>query len=235
MQHPRDSSLEPFVRVRDHQLDAAQAAPGESTQKIDPEDLGLRGADCQAQDLAPAVVVHGNRDNYRNRYDAPILAHLQVSCVEPQIGPVAFQRAVKKRRDLLVDLGAQWADLAFGDAGHAHRLHQIVDRTGRDAVHVRLLHDRGQSLLGQATWFEKRREIAAAAGIETKLAFGRPGSPGISRAAAHSRRPRLWRTMRRQMACFIGDPTYADAILDRLVQNAHRIDSSICAARSETL
>jgi hypothetical protein len=31
------------------------------------------------------------------------------------------------------------ADLAFGDAGHAHRFDQIVDRTGRDAMHVGLL------------------------------------------------------------------------------------------------
>jgi DNA replication protein DnaC len=29
---------------------------------------------------------------------------------------------------------------------------------------------------------------------------------------------------RRQMAAPIGDPTYADAILDRIVHNAHRIN-----------
>src|SRR6267143_2047204 len=35
--------LEPLMRIRDHQLDAAQAAPGQRAQKLDPEGLSLGG------------------------------------------------------------------------------------------------------------------------------------------------------------------------------------------------
>jgi ABC-type transport system substrate-binding protein len=37
------------MRIRDHQLDPAQATPGERAQKVRPERLGLRGADRHAQ------------------------------------------------------------------------------------------------------------------------------------------------------------------------------------------
>src|SRR6266849_6081010 len=42
----------------------------------------------------------------------------------------SFQRAVEEDRDLVVDLAAQAADLAFGDACHAHGPDQFVDRAG---------------------------------------------------------------------------------------------------------
>jgi hypothetical protein len=44
------------------------------------------------------------------------LSRTFTSGVDPQIGPVAFDRA------FLVDLHAQPADLALGDASHARRL-----------------------------------------------------------------------------------------------------------------
>jgi hypothetical protein len=36
----------------------------------------------------------------------------------------------------LVELFAQAADLAFGDAIHAQRFDQVIDRAGRDAMHI---------------------------------------------------------------------------------------------------
>jgi hypothetical protein len=39
---PLDGGLQPFVRVRDHKLDAAQAASGQALQEVRPEGLGLR-------------------------------------------------------------------------------------------------------------------------------------------------------------------------------------------------
>ena len=54
------------------------------------------------------------------------------------IGAVAFERAHEKSRDPLVDLLAQPADLALGDARAAHRLDEVADRAGRDALHVGL-------------------------------------------------------------------------------------------------
>ena len=97
-----------------------------------------------------AVAVDADRNDYRRRDDAPTLARLHVSRIDPQIGPVALDRAAQEGFHLLVNLLAQPADLALGDAGHAHRFDEIVDRSGRDAMHISLLHHRGERLFGQA-------------------------------------------------------------------------------------
>src|SRR5437016_13519537 len=65
VQNPGDGGLQPFMSVRDDELDAAQTPPGELAQEVSPEGLGLRGADRQAQHLAPAVAVDADRDDHR--------------------------------------------------------------------------------------------------------------------------------------------------------------------------
>lgn len=52
------------------------------------------------------------------------------------------------------------AHLALGD-GHAHRLLQIVDRAGRDALHIDFLHHGGECLLGHPAWLQETREVGA--------------------------------------------------------------------------
>ena len=147
--------------IRDHQLDAAQAAALELAQELDPEGLGLRGADRHAEHLAPAVGVDADRDDHRDRDDAPGLAHLHVGRVDPEIGPVALDRPLEEGPHALVDLLAQAADLALGDAGHAQRLDQLVDRAGRDALDVGFLDHRRQRLLGHPARLQEAREVAA--------------------------------------------------------------------------
>ena len=57
-----------------------------------------------------------------------------------------FQRSIEEAVDLIVDLAAQPRDLALGDAGHAHGLHQVVDRAGRHPGRsFCLLEDRSQA------------------------------------------------------------------------------------------
>ena len=124
---PGRGSLQTLVVVGDHQLHAAQAAPGGAAQELGPEGLGLGRADRHAQDLAPSLVVDRDHDCHRDRYDAPGLAHLHIGRIQPEIGPVALQRPVEKAADLVVDLAAQPGDLALGDARHPHRLHQVVE------------------------------------------------------------------------------------------------------------
>src|SRR3954466_5359112 len=51
--------------------------------------------------------------------DAAILAHLHVGGVDPQIRPVALDRTGEEGNRRFIDLAAQPADLALGDAGHA--------------------------------------------------------------------------------------------------------------------
>ena len=86
-------------------------------------------------------------------------ARLHVSRIDPQIGPVALDRAAQEGFHLLVNLLTQPADLALGDAGHAHRFDEIVDRAGRDAMHISLLHYRGERLFGQAGRLQEAREL----------------------------------------------------------------------------
>lgn len=98
-----------------------------------------------------------------DRDDPPVLAHLQVGRVDPEVGPVALKRAIEEGRHPFVDLGAEPGDLALRDAAHAERLHQVVDRARRDAVDVGLLDDGGQRFLRHAPRLEEAGEVGAAA------------------------------------------------------------------------
>src|SRR5712675_826568 len=167
--------LEPLMRLRDHQLDAAHAAPCQRAQKLGPEGFGLGGADRDAQHLAPAVAVDGDGDDDSDRDNATIGTHLDVSRIEPEIRPVAFEGPVEERLDLVVDLSAQSADLAFGDPGHAHRFDQLIDRARRHALHVSLLDHRRERLLGHAPRFQKARKVAALAQL-WDAPLDRPGA-----------------------------------------------------------
>jgi hypothetical protein len=60
----------------------------------------------------PAVAVDVDRDDHRDRDDAPIPANFKVGDVDPQIGPIALDRSLQENLHLLVDLSAQPADLA---------------------------------------------------------------------------------------------------------------------------
>ena len=108
---PGRGGLQALVVVGDHQLHAAQPAPGQRAQELSPEGLGLRRADRHAQDLTPALVVDGHSHGHRDRDDASGLAHLHISRIQPQIGPVALQRSIEEAVDLIVDLAAQPGDL----------------------------------------------------------------------------------------------------------------------------
>ena len=158
---PGRGGLQALVVVGDHQLHAAQPAPGQRAQELGPEGLGLRRADRHAQDLAAALVVDGHSHGHRDRDDASGLAHLHVGGVEPQIGPVALQRSIEEAVDLIVDLAAQPGDLALGGARHPHRLNQIVDRAGRHPLDVGLLDHRSQRLLGHPPRLQEAREVAS--------------------------------------------------------------------------
>ena len=104
-----------------------------------------------------------------------VAAHFHIGRVEPDIGPVAFQRPVEEGLHPRVDLLAQPADLALGDAGCAHGSHQIIDRAGRDALDIGLLDHRAQRFLGHPPRLEETRKVRALAQLgDAKL--HRPGT-----------------------------------------------------------
>jgi hypothetical protein len=133
------------------------------------------GADIEPENLAPAVAVDPDRDDHGNRDAATLLAHLHIGRIDPQVGPVAFDRTSKESLHPLIDLLAKPRDLALGDAAHPHRLNEIVDRTGGDALHVSLLHHRGERLLGHSARLPEAGEVAAPAQLGDAQ-FDRPGA-----------------------------------------------------------
>jgi len=149
--------------VRDHQLDATQAPPGKSAQKLGPERLGLGGTNGHPEHLASAIAVDGHSNNHRDRDDATIFAGLHVGRIQPKIGPVALQWSIEKGCDLVVDLSAQSADLALRNAGHAHCFDQIIDRARRYSLNVGFQDHRSERLLRHAARLQKGREITALA------------------------------------------------------------------------
>src|SRR3546814_14601239 len=75
-EHAGHGRLDALVGVGDHQLDAAQAAPGQLAQGFDSERRRLRDADVQAQTIEPCVGVESHGDAYRQLADAAVLADL---------------------------------------------------------------------------------------------------------------------------------------------------------------
>src|SRR5947207_1474171 len=80
-----------------------------------------------------------------------------------------------------VDLLAKPRHLALGDAGHAHRLDEIVDRTGRYTVYVGFLDHCDHRLVGRAARLEKRREIRALAKLGDRHRHGADAGVPLAR------------------------------------------------------
>ena len=175
------------MRIRDHQLDAAQAAPCQAVQEPQPERLRFQRADVQADDLAPAVGVDRHSDYRRDGDDAPALPLLQIRCIEPQIRPVASERPVEESLHALVDVLAQLADLALADPTQPHCLHQVLDPARRHATDPGFLDHRDQCLLGHFAGLEERREITALP--QLRNAQLQPAEPGIEHAVAEAIAP----------------------------------------------
>ena len=145
--------------VGDDQLHAGQAAPNEVLQEVRPEDLGLGRSDVQADDLAPAFGVDGHGDYGRNADDPPAFAYLEIGRIEPEIGPLAGQRALQEGQDALVDILAQLGDRGLGYPGHTHRLDQFIDPARADAADPRLLDHRNQCLLHHLARLQEAGEV----------------------------------------------------------------------------
>src|SRR4029078_10538992 len=85
----------------------------------------------------------------------------EVSGGDADVGPVALDGSLEEGLHLAIDLLAQSADLALRDAAGAHRLDQVVNRAGRDALDVGFMDDCGERLLGQAARLQEAREVGA--------------------------------------------------------------------------
>jgi hypothetical protein len=99
-------SFEAQVRIGDDQPNATQSAARQRAQERRPEGLGF--ADQRQRPGFPyAISVYADGYYYSDRDDSAGLTHLHVRCIDPQVRPIAFNGAIEKRVDALVDLRAQ--------------------------------------------------------------------------------------------------------------------------------
>ena len=139
---------------------------------------------CLPFGTVPAAFgVGGHGDYHRDRDDAAALALLQVGCIEPDIGPVAFQRSFQEGVHALIDFLAELGDLALGDTAHPHGLYQVLDAAGRDAGNPGFLDDRGQRLLDRAAGLQEGREVGRP-GAELRHLQLQGAKPGLQRPLA---------------------------------------------------
>ena len=123
----------------------------------------------QADDLALAIRVGGHSDYRRHRDNTSTLTLLGACRVEPEIGPIAGQRAVEEGVHAIVDTLAGLADRALADPRRSHGPHQVVDAPGRDAADPvdprrgSTLGHGHQGLLRRLAGVEKGRETSALA------------------------------------------------------------------------
>ncbi len=134
--------------VGDNEFDAAQPPSGQLAQEFRPDRLSLGRADFHAEHFASTVGVDADSDDNCNRDDATAAADLQVGGIDPQIGAFALDGPIEEGLHLLVNLLAQPGDLTLGNARHAHRLDEVINRAGRNVLDIGLLNNRRQSLLG---------------------------------------------------------------------------------------
>ena len=153
-------------------------------EELAPERLGLRLADVEADDLAPAGLVDGVRDHDALARNAAAVADLLDLGVDEQIRVAALQRPLAERLDLLVEQPGDPADLALGDP-QPEALDELIDPPRRDAADIRLLDDRRPA--------PARSACAAAGSSGSSCPDGSWGSatrsppPGCPSAAADSR------------------------------------------------
>src|SRR5207237_9278039 len=142
------------------------------------------------------VRMHTNGHYCRNRDDPPALARLHVGRIDPHVWPGAFDRTAEELLDAAVDLLAKPRHLALRDAGHAHRLDEIVDRTGRYTVYVGFLDHSDHGLVGRAASLQERGEIRALAKLRDRHRHGADAGVPLTRAIAVA----LVRSLRRPIA-----------------------------------
>ena len=141
-----DGGLEAGMGVADDQPYPTKTAGLQGAQELSPEGFCLGRPHAQANDFPASFGVGGHGDYRGDRHDAPALAQFQIGGVQPDMGPLASQRAVEELANALVDIFAQLRDSAFRDAAQPNGLHQLVHAAGRDAADPRLL-DHGHKCL----------------------------------------------------------------------------------------
>jgi hypothetical protein len=221
---PRDAEdlgqrrLEARVGVADRQLDADQAAPDERAQELAPEALGLGGADVEADDLPPAGLVHGVRDDDALARDTAAVTDLLDLRIDEQIRIAALERPLAESLHLLVEQPRDPTDLALGDP-QPEALDELIDPPRRHTADIGLLHHTHERLLAALPGLQETREVAALADLrDLQLDLARTGVPAAGPIAVAMRRAVL------AALTVLGADELGDLRLHQLLRHrAHRL------------
>ena len=126
-----------------------------------------------------------------------MVTNLDLLGIKPQIWVGALQRPLPERLDLLIQRPAQRAHPVLGHPVDPQLLHEPVDLPGRDAVHVRLQHDRDDRLLRTPPRLQKAREIRRAPTLlrDQQHDLTDPGLPRPRAIPVAMRRPDVGRDL----------------------------------------
>lgn len=100
--------------------------------------------------------------------------HLEAGGVDPEVWPVAFERAGEERLHLAVDIGTEPADLAYADPRHPHGLDQIAHGPRRDALNMGHLDCRRKRSPALADRWRSRAHSPPCAAVREGPGRGRP-------------------------------------------------------------
>jgi hypothetical protein len=210
-EHLGDRVLQALVGIADDQLHADQAARDEVPEEVGPERLGLRLADVQADDLPAAGLMDAVGDDHALALDPAAVSDLLDLGVEEQIDVAALQRPRPERLDLLVQAGADAADLRPAHA-QPKALDELIDTPCAHAAHIGLLDNRQQRLLGALPGRQKAREVRPLADLgDLQLDLAGPGVPPPRSIAVAVRR-----AIRRSPLTVLGTDQLGDLDLHQL-------------------
>jgi hypothetical protein len=118
-QDRRNGSLQTPGGVAGYKPHPTEPSGDQRTQEGAPESAVLARTHVEAQHLPLAALrLHPYCYDHRDRGHTSVLASLEVSGVDPDVGVSAFERSVTEALALFIELFAQLGDSALGDARH---------------------------------------------------------------------------------------------------------------------
>src|SRR5258706_16130090 len=109
-QHFPDRGFEAGVIIRDHELDAGQAAFSQAQKKVAPARPALAIGEFHGEDLPPAFPVHSNGHEYSLAHNDPALPDTLVTGIENEVRERVCKAPFGKRSQALVEGFVDGAD-----------------------------------------------------------------------------------------------------------------------------
>jgi hypothetical protein len=149
------------VRVAHHKTNSVKTTPHKASQEVPPQDEPFSRTDHEAQDFTIAVHANSHRDQNGQADHPALAADLLVTRVHEDVREFALQRPLFEDPHFVLNPFAQPRNEALVQVIDVHLLAQSLHAARRHSLHVGLLDDTDQRLLGSSTRFQERLEIRA--------------------------------------------------------------------------